>query len=173
MARVYPVLLDLDLRAGRISFTGIDGQPYALETSTNLLSWATLTTGTPENGRIVFTGLPVTTSKFAFYRLRDLGTRVSARGRVVALPSFSPVAGAVLKLKVYDWATEQTRSFSGVSSLTGDFLILTDAEWLDWDGYYELQVSAPGYPAVTYRGFKPTFYRKDCLRREPSPERRL
>jgi hypothetical protein len=54
----------------RIQFTGVDNHSYALEGSTNLMNWFSVSTNYPTNGVFAFTNPPAATSQF--YRSRLL-----------------------------------------------------------------------------------------------------
>ena len=54
---------------GRIAvqFTGYDGHEYAIQTSSDLVNWSSISTNSPADGMLNFTNLP-TSSEKQFYR---------------------------------------------------------------------------------------------------------
>jgi hypothetical protein len=52
----------------RVQFTGADGYPYAVQTSSNLLDWTAVSTNYPANGSFNFMDAPSPGSPRRFYR---------------------------------------------------------------------------------------------------------
>jgi hypothetical protein len=52
----------------QIQFTGADGYAYAIQTSSNLLDWTSVTTNYPINGTFIFSENQTTDSSLRFYR---------------------------------------------------------------------------------------------------------
>ena len=52
----------------QILFSGAEGYAYAVQTSSDLLEWTSVTTNHPTNGSFTFTDMPPTASPRRFYR---------------------------------------------------------------------------------------------------------
>ncbi len=170
-ARVVAKILAVRVGAGgsfELDCTGIDRQLYALETSTNLQIWQVLGTTTVTNGRLQFTGFQPPSAGARFLRVRDMSRLVSIEGKVLSIPTLTPVSGATILLRVREDNGLTNRTFGGVTDAQGNYGITTDIEWEYSEGSYQLTVSAPGLTSQVVNGYA-AFHVKRDIYLAPAP----
>ncbi len=116
-----------------VTFTTLAGHYYALEVSSNLLSWQVVDNFTASNDVTVAVDPAIASQRY--YRLRDDSAFLAFSGQVFDENTGLPIAGAQVQ-SLYDGTSTFTDS-------SGYFYLVTTLLANDYGDY--LQFSAPGY----------------------------
>ncbi len=146
-AKLFPSFRTLQqLPDGELQFDvhAANGRLYAIETSSNLVTWTEIDTVVGEQGLVRFVDSALGGPLRAFYRVRDLSDAISFEGEVLDARTGKPLAG----VEVSSTIDNQTAT----TDESGRFLLIT-RRTANFIGFFSLTCRATGYTSQPFSQF--------------------